>query len=363
MRGRGLAPGAACRARGCRGSAASSPPSIAPRPSRPRGARPHRPRRTRQGRSRPRSGPSEIRRAARRGAGQAHDLVAARGEARAERRADQPACSCDEDLHRGHLLDTIRSAPRCRSHGPTSVDEIIGGDLTAALAYVTPAGGAVVTAVAPIGLRDRAAGTVTFTTSLGLGAQAGADRAQPPRGARLPRARARLCRRLRVRARPGRRAAGDRAGPQLPRGHGEAPGDALHGTAEGGKAVLGPVAARVLPGPHPGGGGRRAPDRLGGRPVRRPARTRSGTAAAGEPPAQDEPAKGAGPRVDSERAAARLRSLDHLLLAYVGADGYPEVVPVRSRTPARRASASRPSARSRPGVAGRACSRTRTGRS
>ena len=34
---------------------------------------------------------------------------------------------------------------------------------------MTPAGGAVVTAVSPIGLRDREAGTVTFTTSLGLG--------------------------------------------------------------------------------------------------------------------------------------------------------------------------------------------------
>jgi hypothetical protein len=48
-------------------------------------------------------------------------------------------------------------------------DEIIGGDLTAALAYLTPASGSVVTAVAPIGLRDRAAGTVGFTTSLGFG--------------------------------------------------------------------------------------------------------------------------------------------------------------------------------------------------
>src|SRR5437868_6476836 len=48
-------------------------------------------------------------------------------------------------------------------------DEIIGGDLTAALAYVTPAGGSVVSAVAPVGLRDRAAGTVGFTTSLGFG--------------------------------------------------------------------------------------------------------------------------------------------------------------------------------------------------
>ena len=52
---------------------------------------------------------------------------------------------------------------------PDDVDEPIGGDLTAALAYVTPAGGAVVTAVAPIGLRDRDAGTVSFTTSLGFG--------------------------------------------------------------------------------------------------------------------------------------------------------------------------------------------------
>src|SRR5438105_8749272 len=52
---------------------------------------------------------------------------------------------------------------------PDTADEVIGGDLTAAVAYVTPAGGAVVTAVAPIGLRDRDAGTVTFTTSLGFG--------------------------------------------------------------------------------------------------------------------------------------------------------------------------------------------------
>src|SRR5436190_11773571 len=52
---------------------------------------------------------------------------------------------------------------------PDELDEVIAGDLTAAVAYVTPAGGAVVTAVAPIGLRDREAGTVTFTTSLGFG--------------------------------------------------------------------------------------------------------------------------------------------------------------------------------------------------
>ena len=46
---------------------------------------------------------------------------------------------------------------------------MLAGDMTAALAYLTPAGGAVVTAVAPVGLRDSDAGTVTFTTSLGFG--------------------------------------------------------------------------------------------------------------------------------------------------------------------------------------------------
>ena len=38
------------------------------------------------------------------------------------------------------------------------VDEVLGGDLTAALAYVTPARGVVLAAVAPIGLRDRVGG-------------------------------------------------------------------------------------------------------------------------------------------------------------------------------------------------------------
>src|SRR5438477_12718014 len=52
---------------------------------------------------------------------------------------------------------------------PDTADEIITGDLTTAVAYVTPAGGAVVTPVAPLGLRDRDAGTVSFTTSLGFG--------------------------------------------------------------------------------------------------------------------------------------------------------------------------------------------------
>src|SRR5258708_29799577 len=49
------------------------------------------------------------------------------------------------------------------------IDAVIGGDLTCGLAYATPAGGAVVSVVAPLGIRDSKAGTVGFTTSLGFG--------------------------------------------------------------------------------------------------------------------------------------------------------------------------------------------------
>ena len=49
-------------------------------------------------------------------------------------------------------------------------DEVISGDITAAAAYLTPAGGVVVTAVGPgLGSWQRDAGLVGFTTSLGFG--------------------------------------------------------------------------------------------------------------------------------------------------------------------------------------------------
>src|SRR3982751_643542 len=49
------------------------------------------------------------------------------------------------------------------------VDEILTGDLVAALAYVTSAGGAVAAPVCPLGLQDRDQGRVGFTTSRGCG--------------------------------------------------------------------------------------------------------------------------------------------------------------------------------------------------
>ena len=207
---------------------------------------------------------------------------------------------------------------------PDDVDEIIGGDLTAALAYVTPAGGAVVTAVAPIGLRDRAAGTVTF----GLG------------------------RKLERIARNPRVALGYHA-----REHGFAEGSEfvlVQGDAQPAtepdrsylEGTVKPQATRFMGPPKEGKlfwdrwlreyYQDRIPvtvdvERLTVWADDRCAELRDtlGAAPAGEPPAQAEPAKGTGPRVDPKRAAARLRSLDHKLLAYVGADGYPEVVPVQ----------------------------------
>jgi hypothetical protein len=210
---------------------------------------------------------------------------------------------------------------------PDDVDEIIGGDLTAALAYVTPAGGAVVTAVAPVGLRDRGAGTVSFTTSLGLGRKL-------DRIARNPRV-----------------ALGYHA-----REHGfsDAPGFVLvQGDAQPAlepdraylEETLRPQAARFMGPPKEGKlfwdrwlreyyqdriPVEVAADRVSVWSDDRCADLREtiGSASSGEPPTQSEPKNGAAPRVDAVRAAKRLQSLDHVLLSYVGADGYPEVVPV-----------------------------------
>ncbi|MFE0512389.1 hypothetical protein [Streptomyces sp. NPDC058964] len=51
---------------------------------------------------------------------------------------------------------------------PDAADDAIKGDLTVAVAYITPAGGAVVTSVSPVGIGNRESGVVGFTTSLGF---------------------------------------------------------------------------------------------------------------------------------------------------------------------------------------------------
>jgi hypothetical protein len=48
------------------------------------------------------------------------------------------------------------------------VDEILAGDLAVGLAYLTPAKGVMISPMAPLGIRDRKAGTVTLSSSLAL---------------------------------------------------------------------------------------------------------------------------------------------------------------------------------------------------
>jgi hypothetical protein len=207
-------------------------------------------------------------------------------------------------------------------------DEIIGGDLTAALAYVTPAGGAAVTAVAPIGLRDRSAGTVGFTTSLGFGRKLDRIRLNP-----------------RVALAYHAREHGFATEPRYVLVQGTASYD-----AEPDRAMLeeriGPASARFLGEP------RRGPfwdrwlsayyaDRIvvtvhvervlswhalscAGEPT-----VVGAPRPHGEPGSQAPPKNGTAPRVDVDRAARRLSGLPHALAAYVNDDGFPIVVPVR----------------------------------
>jgi len=209
-------------------------------------------------------------------------------------------------------------------------DAVFAGDLTAALAYVTPAGGAVVTAVAPIGLRDRDRGELTFTTSLGLGRKLERIRREP-KVALLYHAREH----------------GFHAGDELVLVQGtarivEEPDDAYLDT------VVQPAAAQYLGAPKRGVFWDRwlqeyYSDRV---PVHVdvervavwPSLDGSGTPEVqgapwpGHPPPQAPPRNGAGPRVDVERAARRARALRHAMLGYRGADGFPVVVPVMPGT-------------------------------
>lgn len=213
---------------------------------------------------------------------------------------------------------------------PDAEDEIIGGDLTALLAYLTPAGGVVLTPVAPLGLRDREAGTVTFTTSLGFGRKLARIDQQP-----------------RVALAYHAREHGFASGPGLVLVQGEATYDAApdRATLEAlrpdserfmGPAKTGPSWDRWLSAYYtdrvlvtvnvhrllswPDGDAAAAPVVHGASPP------------AEDPPDQTPPGKGSGPRVDTARAARRLRALPHTLLGYRAADGFPVIVPVHVGT-------------------------------
>jgi hypothetical protein len=207
------------------------------------------------------------------------------------------------------------------------VDQIIGGDLTAALAYATPAGGAIATPVAPIGLRDREAGTVGFTTSLGFGRKL--DRiAANPRVALAYHAREHgfattdtfvlVQGTASYDANPDRQLLEEQIRPASVRFMGEpkmGPFWERWLSAYYADRVLVTVQVeRVL--------AWRSPE-LAGEPD-----IAGSSLPAGEPESQASPKGGTSPRVDVAKTAARLRRLPHVLLAHVGADGFPVVAPV-----------------------------------
>ena len=208
-----------------------------------------------------------------------------------------------------------------------SEDAIIGGDLTAALAYATPAGGAVLTPVAPLGLRDRSAATVGFTTSLGFGRKLDRIKANP-----------------RVALAYHAREHGFATAPGVVIVQGTASYDA-HPDREVLESRVRPASTRFLGAPRTGFFWGRwlsayYEDRvLVNVRVQRTISWPDGAcegepAVAGEPlpahdpPPQAAPRNGSAPRVDVERAARRVGRLEHALLAWIGADGLPLVAPV-----------------------------------
>jgi nitroimidazol reductase NimA-like FMN-containing flavoprotein (pyridoxamine 5'-phosphate oxidase superfamily) len=214
--------------------------------------------------------------------------------------------------------------------GPVSwddeTDDVLDGDITAALAYVTPAGCAVVTAVAPVGLRDRDAGTVGFTTSLGLGKKLERIRRNP-----------------RVALAYHAREHGFSRSARYVLVQGKASFDPQPDEATTDR--IGERATRFMGPPRRG--------RFWDRWLREYYRERvpvdvaverivwwpdlrcegeanvDGVPLPDEPPAaQPEPKNGTSPRLDSARAAKRLAALHHRLLGWVGGDGFPVIAPV-----------------------------------
>jgi nitroimidazol reductase NimA-like FMN-containing flavoprotein (pyridoxamine 5'-phosphate oxidase superfamily) len=206
------------------------------------------------------------------------------------------------------------------------VDDVLAADLTAALGYRTPAGGVVVQSVAPIGLRDREAGTIGFTTSLGFSKKL--ERIErDPRVAMAFHAREHgrsdstsyvlVQGRARVVAQPSEE--------QRERVRTQA--TAYLGAAREGwfwdrwlqqyYVVRVPVDIEV--------------DRVvtwSGLDCAGSPRVEGEALPMGEPDAQSAPKKGTGPRLNVDRAARRLRGTDHTLIGYAGVDGRPVVLPV-----------------------------------
>ncbi len=203
------------------------------------------------------------------------------------------------------------------------VDAIIAGDAAVGFASVPPARGVVIVPMAPLGLRDREAGTVTVTTSLGL-----------------PKKLERLRRNPAVALAYHAREHGDSTSPLYV---------LVQGTAEVAQRPdrawlesITPEWEHFLGHRHGGPVGRLMDIYYWQRvaitiTVRRvlvydgtPAPPRiMGEGLPDAPAPQAPPKNGTSPRVDTTKIAAQLDRLPHRLLGWVGADGLPMVARVR----------------------------------
>jgi hypothetical protein len=194
------------------------------------------------------------------------------------------------------------------------LDAIFAGDLTVGLGYLTPAGGVVVQAVAPIGLCNRERGTLGFTTSLGFSKKLERIAADP-----------------RVALSYHTRAHGRASGNEYVLAQGTA--TVIEKPTEAQRKLVREKATAHLGPPKEGLFWSRWLRQY--YEVRVPvevAVTRifvgPGIDAAESPAPQTPPKNGTGPRIDVARAAKRLRGTEHTLLGYADADGAPLVVPV-----------------------------------
>ncbi|MFC4561901.1 hypothetical protein ACFO4E_08540 [Nocardiopsis mangrovi] len=205
------------------------------------------------------------------------------------------------------------------------VDSVVRGDLTVAAAYPTPAGGAILSSLSPIGLADRESTRLSFTTSLGF-----------------PRKLEHILARPRVSLAYHTRDHGFAESDAFVLAQGRATVDLepdsqrLAGIRQSielflGAPPSGPIWDRVLREYHQ----RRVfvdvdIERLTVWPdlAARGTAQVTGAPDPGTAPAQSPPKNGTAPRVDVPSLQRRIARLGHRLLAYEGADGLPVVVPV-----------------------------------
>jgi hypothetical protein len=204
-----------------------------------------------------------------------------------------------------------------------AVDEILASDLAVGFAYLTPAKGVVITPMAPLGLRDRTAGTVTVSTSLGLWKKLDRIRRNPG---------------VAVAYHAREHGLTDRPGFVLVQGTASFPTAPDRAWLES----ITPEWDRFL-GPRSGGVVGRMLDVYYWQRVpitvqveRVVAYTDDGAEedpeVFGAPrpesaPPQTAPKGGSGPRIDTAKAVERAKRLPHTLLGWRGADDRPEVIP------------------------------------